>query len=988
MKGNSSNLSARIILVPLCLLFIASLVFSADTGSLRVRVSDLEGTPIPGVEVTISSPNMMSTKSLKSDEKGQVLFVRLFPAVYEVKTKLEGFQTVISQNVRVGLDEETTVRVKMKMVPLEESMTVTAEYPPVDTRNVTVADHITHDIVEELPVSRDFVGYIQLAAGVDMVPNSEGRDTPDDPAGKGGLNYYAREGRPGNRDNVYLLDGVNITGMATQRSIMRFNNEVIQEQLVMTSGIPAEYGGGKSVVTNIITKSGGNRFSGSANIYVQRKNFSWPYKGIAAKQTSLQAYKDNKYDTAFTLGGPIMEDKLWFFLSGQYRIDGDKFNLSQSASSTQELVTYSQKRYNGFGKTSFNLSPKDTISISYFLDYFNIHGSRSKNTILSRQPLSEHHFMAYNAYYQRVFSKNTIVDFRYGHYEYRNANKPLYPEAGVFDDIQIVPGTHYSIEELHYGTLASERADKNTRDQFSASLEWYKGDMRIKAGVMYINENDLDDSFMPFGEQRYSLAPDLSGWSLYDLMRNSVWPQSEFLYNLLPYMNSNWDATADYYDTNGDGVLSRSELRSATFTEMNENGVNFWRWEEIQSGANKVKAKRWIGYLQDDWKISKFFTLSAGLRLENHNYRDSEGGEILNTKAIFLPRIGIAWDIGARGNQKLTFFYGHYSDPMDFNSIHFAGNISGAIQAKQLWLADDWYTYRIYGSSEHRDAVFVPNMKDPVSKEFSLTHEIYLGSGLMLRSQAYIRQDRNIVEDMDVAVYTDTIVGDPIWGDLALSWEDFGYPASGPPEGANFFMANLPAAKRNFYGLDFQFSKRFAKGGRVVFQYSYKSARGNTTSDKDALYQGDMVELDPRNDWMWGSIPGTIPHRIKIYGNFRLPFGITVGGSFNWNSGFVFTESYRRKDTYINWPLNDEWTEFTQTGAEIGPSWCQLNLKIRYMIRFARRTRFEVFLDIYNLLDNQNGWTVQYAHNVSWPYGEVNRVLNPRRLYLGTRFRF
>jgi hypothetical protein len=984
------NLLARIILLlPLCLLFITSLAFSADTGSLRIHVSDLEGSPLPGVEVTISSPDMMSTKSLISDEKGQALFVRLFPAVYEVKTKLEGFQTMISQNIAVRLNEETAVQVKMKMIPIEESMTVTAQYPPVDTKNTTVAEHITHDVVESLPVSRDYVGYLQLAAGVDMVPNSGGRDTPNDPAGKGGLNYYARNGVPGNRDNIYLLDGVNITGLATQTSIMRFNNEVVQEELVMTSGIPAEYGGGKSVVADIITKSGSDKFTGSANIYVQRKNFSWPYRGLAAKQTSLQGYKDNKYDTAFTFGGPIIEDKLRFFLSGQYRNDGDKFNLSQSASSTQERVTYMEKRYNGFGKTSFNLSPKDSFSVSYFLDYYDINGSRSKNAILSREPLSERHFMAYNVYYQRIFSNNIIADCRYGHYENRDQTKPLYPDAGVFDNIQIIPGTHYPIEQMSYGTLATASNNKNTRDQFSASLEWYQSNMRIKAGVTYTDETDLTNSYMLNGEQRYSLDPNLYGYTLRTLMQRSAFPYNDFRYWLLPYMNAHWDATADYYDTNHDGVLTQQELELATFTDMNEHGLNFWRNAQVQSGANKVTAKRWTGFLLDNWNITKCITLNAGLRFENHNYLDSTGAEILHTKTIFLPRIGIVWDVGGRGNQKFTFFYGHYSDPMDFQSIHFAGNISGEIHTRDMWLNHAWYTYRVYGSSEHRDAVFVPNLKDPVSREFSLTHEIYLGRGFLLRSQGYIRQDRNIVEDMDITVYTSTIVGDPIWGDLALSWEDFGYPASGPPVGANFFLANLPGAKINFYGFDFEFSKQFANGSMAVFQYSFKDARGNTTSDKDALYQGDMVELDPRNPWMWGRIPGTIPHRIKIYGNYRTPFGVHIGATFNWNSGYVYTESYRQQDCYINYPLNADWTELAQTGAKIGPSWCQLDLKLRYIFRFARRrTNLELFLDVYNVTDNQNGWTVECAHNTSWPYGEVNRVLNPRRLYLGTRFRF
>ena len=111
---------------------------------------------------------------------------------------------------------------------------------------------MTHETVESLPIARDFVGYLQLAAGVNIVPNSQGRDTPEDPAGKGGLNYRDRGlqgigGKRGSRDNLYFLDGMNITGLASQTALTTFNNEVIQEQALMTSGVPAEYGGGTAV---------------------------------------------------------------------------------------------------------------------------------------------------------------------------------------------------------------------------------------------------------------------------------------------------------------------------------------------------------------------------------------------------------------------------------------------------------------------------------------------------------------------------------------------------------------------------------------------------------------------------------------------------------------------------------------------------------------------------------------------------------------------
>jgi hypothetical protein len=203
---------------------------------------------------------------------GQVLFVNLTPGTYELKSSIAGFPEKTSKEIFISLDRQTLVQIELSPSVVEEDITVVAVSHAVDTTKSVIAEYVTHETVESLPIARDFVGYLQLAAGVNMVPNSGGRDTSQDPTGKGGLNYYDRGaqgaintrggGKRGSRDNMFFLDGVNITGLAAQRALMTFNNEVIQEQELMTSGVPAEYGGGKGVVGNIVTKSGGNRFSG------------------------------------------------------------------------------------------------------------------------------------------------------------------------------------------------------------------------------------------------------------------------------------------------------------------------------------------------------------------------------------------------------------------------------------------------------------------------------------------------------------------------------------------------------------------------------------------------------------------------------------------------------------------------------------------------------------------------------------------------------
>ena len=995
--------SFKTLLILLSILMITSATYSAERGTLKVTVVDDEGNALPGVSLTLSSPVMMGSKSLISGVDGGVLFVNLTPGTYELKSSIEGFPEKTSTEIFISLDRQTVLQVELNPAVVEEAITVVAVSPAVDTTKSVIAEYITHETVESLPIARDFVGYLQLAAGVNMVPNSGGRDTSQDPAGKGGLNYYDRGsqgaintrggGKRGSRDNVFFLDGVNITALQSQRALMTFNNEVIQEQEIMTSGVPAEYGGGKGVVGNIVTKSGGNRFSGSANFYFQPQglfaNFGGNAHDDADDPTMLEGFKDNKYDTAATFGGPVLQDKIWFFLSGQYRNNSKDFQLSESASSTREEVNYKQSRKGLFGKLSFKLTPNDSFTFVYFLDDYTTEGSRDKNTIKTRQRLYEYNMGTYSGYYQRVFGENLIVDVRYGHYWWGREIAPRYPEAGVEDRLYFLAGTYPSIENYQFGSYSSGADNKNTRDQVSLNSEFFLGNMRIKAGVMYSNENDMDDVFYPLGETRSSLDPNLSGYTLGELYDAGIMPASEFDERLLPWINAHWDATADALDTDGNEVVSTDELRAATMAEMGDNGVNFLRTYQSATGPNKVRAQRWYGYLMDDWKINEYFTLNAGLRIENHHTKDSKGETILHLNTVFLPRIGLVWNIGGRGTHKLTAFYGQFSDPTPFGMIHFAGNLSGRVREEQVWLNNDWYTFRIRGGEKQRDAVWTPSTKDSRSREFSLTHEIDLGDGLVFRSQGYYRGDRNIIEDYDLFTYVESIPAG--YEHLSLTFADFGYPATGPPANINYFLANLYGGKRDIYGLDFEVSKRFVTGSFVVAQYSFKRALGNTQSDGNADLQGDFISLDPRNDWMWGPTPGTIPHKIKIFGTYRTPFGLDIGALFYWNSGMKYTEGYNflpdAYDIYYNWPLGGG--DYAKTGQEQTQNYYQLDLKFNYGIKLQDVAVVDLFLDIYNITNRQAPIDLQYTRNdPKWDYQEITEILMPLRLYIGARIRF
>ena len=131
----------------------------------------------------------------------------------------------------------------------------------------------------------------------------------------------------------------------------------------------------------------------------------------------------------------------------------------------------------------------------YFLYDYIIEGSRSVNDIKSQQPMYEYDFGTWSAYYQRVYGENLIVDLRYGHYAFGYTRGPRYTDEGIPDSLYYLADEYPSIENYTFGGYPNANDDFNTRDQFSLNAELYIGNMRLKAGVMYSNEHDKDDSY-------------------------------------------------------------------------------------------------------------------------------------------------------------------------------------------------------------------------------------------------------------------------------------------------------------------------------------------------------------------------------------------------------------------------------------------------------------------------------------------------------------
>ena len=991
-------------------------VFGATTGTISVTVTDSSGAVLPGVTVEATSPVQIGTRTVVTDSSGQALLVSMTPGKYTVKATLSGFQPATT-SLTVEQNSTAMATIKLGTEVVSESITVTAEAPYVDTTRATVSEHVTLEEVESIPVGRDYKAYAQLVAGVNVVPNQGGSDTPVDPAGKGGNNWSDRGtergfGKTGSTDNVYYIDGLNVTDVGNGRGTMTFNNEVILEQEVVTSGVPAEFAGGKGFVGNVVTKSGGNEFSGSLNYYFQNANMYEDYK---TDKDWLFNAKEAKQDGAITIGGPVVRDRAWFFASGQIRKNSDEVEVSSSATPTPGLTTeWINDRTNLFGKMTLKAGDATTIIGQYFSDprEQGAEVNRNANTVPGRYIQIDDTPQTATASIQHLFGSSIVLEGRYGAFKEEYIQTPMHPELGLQNSLRGAPaGTPTYARELGGASTFFEQTQKRDQADLNGSFFFNAaGTHTLKVGGQWTKIQDETTSSLNGGARLTSLHIGLRGATFGDLRPVSaggiynIFSTSEYnnAYNAL--RNAVGTPAFNFADANHDGVVSAEEfaaLRADNVANNPGGGVNFLGLRNLSVGTNNVIARNNMAFAQDDWNFGHW-TVNAGVRMEDWKYIASDDSLILDMDPTFSPRLGLTWDVGGQGRQKLTAFYGRYYDPIRTDMVHFAGNITGTVNAEQIFIGSDWFNYRLRGSATVRDAGFAPNLKNQTQDEYSLTYGININPTWAFQAQGFRRVDDNLIEDYDPHVYWELpgyacpptgCVGNVVPDEFELQPGDHGFPPTGIDGPVNFYLANAIGAERETNGLDLALERRFSGNWTASFQYSWRDAEGNLTSDGNADLVGDAIEYDPRQSYMNGPLQGSIDHAIKVYGMYRTPFNLEIGGLGYWNSGAHYTESSiflpGQYDIYLPNPTADG-SSFAKRGTETHPSYYNLDAKFRYLLPVSRYS-VDFFLDIYNVTNNQEAIFVTQAvddPDANFPYQSDRVLLSPRRYQVGARIRF
>jgi len=456
----------KMVLVAVCVLaFFSSIMLaqSHETGAIEGVVQTPEGEPLPGVEVTISSPALIGgSKSTITNQYGRFRFPALPVGTYEAEARLEGFKPQRKVDLRVSVQMTLTVTFVLTVGTLEESVEVTAEAPIIDVKDSQLGTAtMEREFLTQIPSSRS------IRAQMKFAPSSVGE------------RYAVPYGSSESLSSNFLIDGVKTNSPEAGEPEVNLDYDSVEEMKIMGQGTNAEYDGFSGMVVSTITKSGGNELHGLGTFWFQLPSFhSSNWDNYRDEEGELYLYDrawDTDLDFHFNLGGKFIQDKLWWYMSAKY------VRYDQSIEDYTGPTEYGW-RLRTLGKLTWQIGPSDRIFGTF--DYAprrdeNIEaGPYTMPEAVGREVGWQYY---YNSNYLHIFSNTTFLEAKLGGYKGDGKMDIDYDTPWHFDEAtEILSGNFWEIWEI-----------PRRRTQLNAALshhaEDFLGTHDLKFGMEYEN---------------------------------------------------------------------------------------------------------------------------------------------------------------------------------------------------------------------------------------------------------------------------------------------------------------------------------------------------------------------------------------------------------------------------------------------------------------------------------------------------------------------
>ncbi|MGN6185953.1 MAG: TonB-dependent receptor [Thermoanaerobaculia bacterium] len=658
------------------LLLLAPLsAFAAVTGNLFGVVTDDSGAVLPGVTVTVRSPQLQGTRDTVTNAQGEYNLQLLPPGTYSVEFTLEGLKPVTREGVQVQLDQTTKINATLSMGAVTEAITVTADAVVVDPTQTTVQQNFSTEHLEYASIGsagRSYQSVVQQAPGV-----------------AGGANPQVMGANLG--QNNFMLDGVNTTDPVTHTFGSNLPFDAIQEVSIQTLGKDAEYGRAVGGVINVVTKTGGNVFSGSADLRYTGNDLA-----ENGDHTQLRDQDYEEIRPSVTFGGPIKRDKIWFFASAQ-RPDTTRINAPIEGSG----FTPGGRTFEGLdtlAKITAAIGEGNTLSLRYTDNQADIENSENSAYYSPEaDSFQTQRSTIWNVGYDATLSNTWLASAQVG---YRTGSLETRPMSGS--------ATGSAVIDLRTGIQTGNYDNWQYSDRDRVEL--------VASTTYFV------DSF--YGSHTLKAGTNID--------------RSEFL------SSNNVTGTAPAGLCGPAAHLPAGAQCGAVYSTL--DGAPYYVTISTLTPEETYKSNLSAFYVQDEWHPVSAVTARLGLRYERVSF-DVPGRDDVPELSKLQPRIGLAWDMF---NDASTVLHGFWGQVMDDNGLTLAsfGSTIGSVSTLMLYNnatgAYDRY-YTTYGGASGN--TYDPNLKATYSNEANIGITRRIGSRNSVDLTAVWRDTKNLFED-------------------------------------------------------------------------------------------------------------------------------------------------------------------------------------------------------------------------------------------------
>ena len=862
--------SVRVWLTAAAAILIAATVASAQTttGTISGRVVDSQGLPLPGVTVNATSPNLQGVRTVVTSENGDYIFTSLPPGTYRIAFELSGFQKQ-ARDATLAPTQLLPLNVTMGVAAVSETVTVIGESPDILTHTAQVATNFNQTLIANLPTNRDISSSLLLAPAVH----------PTGPSGA-----YSIAGAM-SFESLYMVNGVNVSENIRGQAFDLYIEDAIQETNIATSGISAEYGRFGGGVVNVITKSGGNLFSGSLRDTLN--NDRWrtltPFETDSVAKDPL--HKEVRISKTvptyeYTLGGPVMKDHLWFFTAGRL----------QTQESGRQLVftnvpyTYTDQTRRYEAKGTYSVNSNHTFQGTYTKiidnqtnDTFNTSASMDLRSLDNRK-LPEDLF---TANYTGVLSPSLFVEGRVSsrHFSFIGSGAPT--------------------TDLIEGTLLLDSQRGNTRF-WSPTF----------CGICDPEKRDNTDVF---AKGTYFLSTRRSG------SHNMVFGYD--LYNDKRFAN-NHQSGSDYRIFATTSYITGQDV----VPEFLGDGTTVIQWNPIPIGSQGTNFRTHSVFYNDNWRVSSKLTANLGLRYDRNHGADSYG-RLVSKDSAFSPRLSVVFDPAGDGKWSLTGSFAKYvaaiangvadstspaGNPQSLQFIYRGPSINANGPAtptpEAIAQVFAWFNSNGGANLPLNGAPSIPGITPQIRGSLDSPNNLEYAAGInrQFGSKAAVRADYVYRDFRDFYVQVTNLSTGQVQDQLGKSY-DLG------------LVQNSNDLKRRYSGLStqgtYRFSPTFDIGATYTLSRAWGNVDGENTGSGPVATNAFAYPEYKQASWNYpeGDLQIDQRHRARLWINYGLPWvdGLTLSALQTLSSGVPYgglgpiaTQPYVTNPGYLTPPGN------------------------------------------------------------------------------------